>query len=69
MTWSGRSGGWGCGWSSHLLDQAQEHLPIICLGLEKSLELLLLLQVQLSEGLVLALVDASEGLDDFSDEQ
>lgn len=37
-----------------------EYLPILCLDLDKSLEMLLLLRVQHDKGLMLGVLDASE---------
>lgn len=44
-----------------------EYLPILCLDLDKSLEMLLLLHVQHDKGLMLGVLDASEGLDHFGE--
>lgn len=45
------------------MGQALKHLSVHSLGLEESLEALLLLHMQLKNGLILALVDADKGLD------
>lgn len=45
--------------------RVRKHMPILCLSLEKCLELLILLHVQHNGGLMMALVDAGEGPDGF----
>lgn len=49
-----------------LLDQAFEHLPIRCLGIEQVLDPLLLVATQLEDGLMLGLVEVGEGRDEDS---
>lgn len=51
------------------MDHVLEHLPVFCLCLEQSLEVLLLFHAQVNEGLMLALLDACKGLYDLSDGQ
>lgn len=46
-----------------------EYLPIIVLGLEKSLDALLLLYAQHDKGLLMGLVEGGEDLDDLGDRQ
>lgn len=47
------------------LNQGPDHLPVLCLGLKQSTEMLLLICVQHDEGLMSGLVDAGKALDNL----